>query len=142
MTEKKRTGRPPYVPTQKERDQVRVLSAMGVPDVDVARVMQISAPTLRKYFRSELAVGHIESTAKVAESLFKQATNPVKPNVVAAIFWLKCRAGWRENAAGTPQDQDPAPVGKKAATDAAARTVHKGTGWERLLDTPASGRVQ
>jgi hypothetical protein len=32
----------------------------------------------------------------VAQSLFQMATSG--KNVVAAIFWLKCRGGWREKS--------------------------------------------
>ena len=123
MTEKRKPGRPEYEPTDKERGQVKMLSAMGIPDYDIAKVMQISGPTLRKYFFQELEVGQIESTAKVAQSLFKQATGE-KPNVTAAIFWLKCRAGWRE---------DGEAIGKKAQAEEHARTADTGTTWDGLL---------
>jgi hypothetical protein len=83
--------------------------------------MQVSLPTLRKYYFRELEVGHIESTAKVAQSLFKQATDPVKPNVAAGIFWMKCRAGWREDAGEA--------LGKKEQRQAAAEVAGEGTQW-------------
>lgn len=118
-------GRPPFVPSDRDRAQVKLLSAMGVPDYDIAKVMSLSAPTLRKYFFHELEVGHIEATAKVAQSLFKQATHAEKPSVAAAIFWMKTRAGWREDAA--PE------LGKKAQRDIEAQTADKGTSWEGLL---------
>lgn len=124
MTEKKRMGRPVYEPSAKEREQVRLMSAMGIPDYDIAKIVQLSAPTLRKHFWQELEVGHIESTVKVAHSLFKQATDPVKPNVTASIFWLKCRAGWREDA-----EQ----FGKKEQARTAAATADSGTSWDGLL---------
>jgi hypothetical protein len=61
---------------------------------------------------------------KVAHSLFKQATDQTKPNVSAAIFWLKCRAGWRE---------DPDQPGKKEQARVAATTAGDGTSWDGLL---------
>lgn len=118
-------GRPPYEPTEKHRAQVSLLAAMGIPDYDIAKVMQLSGPTLRKYFAHELEVGHIQANAKVAQSLFKQATDQTKPSVAAAIFWLKCRAGWREDAV--------ADIGKKEQVQQAAETAHHGTGWDSLL---------
>lgn len=117
-------GRPAYEPTEKDRAQVSLLAAMGIPDYDIAKVMQISGPTLRKYFGPELEVGHIQANAKVAQSLYKQATDTTKPSVAAAIFWLKCRAGWKE---------DPPSDGKKAAAEQAAYRAHDGTSWEGLL---------
>ena len=129
MTEKRKPGRPAYEPSERDRQQVKMMCAMGVPDYDIALVMQLSAPTLRKHFFRELEVGHIESTAKVAQSLFKQATDPVKPNVAAAIFWMKCRAGWKE---------DVSDVGKKDQRQAAAHAAGDGTSWGDDLKPQAS----
>lgn len=130
MTEKRKPGRPAYEPSERDRSQVKMLCAMGVPDYDIALVMHLSAPTLRKHFFRELEVGHIESTAKVAQSLFKQATDPVKPNVAAAIFWMKCRGGWREESADAP--------GKKEQRQAAAHEAGQGTSWGDDLKPNAS----
>lgn len=126
MTQQKsQGGRPSYQPTDKERAQVKALAGMGVPDYEIAKVLQVSPPTMRKYYAHELDIGHIEANAKVAQSLFKQATDPVKPNVTAAIFWLKTRARWTE---ATPDD-----VGKKEQTQANAETADRGTAWQSLL---------
>jgi predicted transcriptional regulator len=89
-----------HEPTEKDRRQVRVLSGMvGATHEEIAAVLGISEPTLRKYYREELDASPTEANAKVAQSLFRQATNPDKPNVVAAIFWMKARAGWRDSDA-------------------------------------------
>lgn len=130
MTPKK-NGRPLYVPTDKERAQCKALAGMGVPHTDIAIVLQISAPTLRRHFRSELDGGAIEANAKVAQSLFKQATDAQKPSVVACIFWLKTRAGWVEPVADRPPREEV--PGKKEQQNRAARVAHKGTDWDNLL---------
>ena len=121
----KKAGRPSYEPTDRDREQVKTMSAMGIPDYDIAKVMQMSGPTLRKYFYEELDVGHIQANAQVAQSLFKQATDKDKPNVSAAIFWLKCRARWREN------DET---VGKKEQADIIAKQKPDGGIWDGLLN--------
>ena len=105
-----KTGRPAYSPDGKTRAQVKMLAAMGVPDYDIAKVVGVSGPTLRKHFMAELETGHIEANAQVAQSLFKQATNKDKPNVSAAIFWLKCRAEWRETQAVELTGKDGGPL--------------------------------
>lgn len=119
-----KTGRRAYKPDDKTRAQVKMLAAMGVPDFDIAKVIGISSPTMRKYYMVELETGHIEANAQVAQSLFKQATNKDKPNVSAAIFWLKCRAGWREDV----EDSS-----KKEARELLSKVADKGTDWEGLL---------
>lgn len=95
----RRRGRARYTPTARERLQVKTMAGLGLTHEGISVVLGISAPTLRKHFRHELNVGAEEANAQVAASLFRQATHPVKPNTVAAIFWLKCRAHWRDHDA-------------------------------------------
>jgi hypothetical protein len=118
-------GRPAHTYDTKIAKQVKLLSAMGVPDFDICKVIGLSAPTMRKYYTAELEVGHIEANAQVAQSLYRQATDLNKPNVSAAIFWMKCRAGWSEH-----QDE----VGKKEVAAALAKAAEVGTSWEGLLE--------
>jgi hypothetical protein len=125
MEEINKGGRPPHEYSDKLAKQIKMLSAMGVPDFDIAKVVGLSGPTMRKYYTAELEVGHIEANAQVAQSLFRQATNSNKPNVAAAIFWMKCRAGWSEH-----QDE----LGKKEVAAALAKAADVGTSWEGLLE--------
>ena len=105
MTDKKVT-KPPHNPDERDLKRVRTMVGMGMTQDEICAVIGVSKPTLHKYYRADLDVGAAEANAAVAQSLFKQATNAEKPNVVAAIFWLKARAGWR--------DADPREgVGKK-----------------------------
>jgi len=118
-------GRKPYEPDERTRAQVKTLAGMGVPDYEIAKVIGLSGPTMRKYYMAELETGHIEANARVAQSLYAQATSKTKPSVAAAIFWLKCRAGWREE----PGDE----AGKKATAALLSKVADKGTDWEGLL---------
>ena len=71
---------------------------MGIRHEDIARLMGVSHPTLLKHYRDEVEHGAIEANGKVAESLFKKAIGNGSGAVVACIFWLKTRAGWRETS--------------------------------------------
>lgn len=93
----RRPGRRRYKPTPKERAQVKTMAGLGLTHEGISAVLGITPPTLRKYFRAELDIGQHEANAQVAASLYRQATDRVRPNVVAAIFWMKCRAGWRDH---------------------------------------------
>lgn len=128
---KRKTGRPAYEPTDKEREQVKMLAAFGTREDDICKLIGLSTPTLRKHFWQELELGHIEATSKVAQTLFRMATDKDKPNVAACIFWMKVRAGWRETAPSAP-----AP-GVKEQRDQDAKTAETGTSWEGLLAEPA-----
>lgn len=89
-------GRPSYKPTDKNRDLVKMLAGLGIKEADIARVLEISEPTLRKHFRRELDIGITMAVANVGQSLYLNATK--KMNVTAQIFFLKTKGGWRETA--------------------------------------------
>ena len=82
-------GRRPCNPTEEQRRLVRAMAGYGVPHDDIALVVKMQ-PT----FRHVLDVAVIEANARVAQTLYQQATMP--GNIAATIFWLKARAGWRE----------------------------------------------
>lgn len=77
------------------------LSAYGVPQDEIGKVVGISKPTLEKHYRGELDRAQSEANARVAESLFRKATGDGPQAVTAAIFWLKTRAQWKEPAVDT-----------------------------------------
>ena len=89
----KAIGRPPHVPTNQTRRLVEMMSGCGIPQMQIALSVGISDETLRKYYRQELDLGAIVANAKVAETLFRQATE--EGNTAAAIWWTKARMGWR-----------------------------------------------
>jgi hypothetical protein len=74
------------------------MAGCGAPQADIGIVLGISDVTLAKHYHLELDRGMARANAKVAECLFRMATNPTPsgPTVTAAIFWAKTRMGWRE----------------------------------------------
>ena len=74
------------------------MAGYGVPEADIAGVIGIDPKTLRKHYRDELDHGHVKANAKVAENLYRKATGEGREAIIAAIFWLKTRAGWRETS--------------------------------------------
>jgi hypothetical protein len=113
------TGRKPFAPTDDQRRMVRAMAGYGVPHDDIAVVMKCSPPTLRKRFRLELDVATIEANARVAQTLYQQATTP--GNIAATIFWLKARAGWGEKQVVEMTGKDGAPM----PTPAPNLTIHR-----------------
>ena len=89
-------GRRAHTPEPAGRRQVEAMAAYGVPEADIARVLGVDPKTLRKHYREELKYGHVKANAKVAENLFRKATGDGRESVIAAIFWLKTRARWKE----------------------------------------------
>ena len=91
-------GRRAHRPDPSGRRQVEAMAGYGIPETDIATVMEVDPKTLRKHYRKELDKGHIKATAKIAENLYRLATGSGREAVTAAIFWLKTRAGWKETA--------------------------------------------
>jgi hypothetical protein len=89
---------PPHKPTEQQRKTVKAMSAYGIPQHDIARVLGIHDDTLREHYRDELDRANAEACAKVAETLFRKATSDGKDSVTAAIFWLKTRGRWKETS--------------------------------------------
>ena len=92
----KRNGRPPYKPNDRDRQTVSVMVAAGIQQENIARCIGengVDLKTLKKYYKEELETSADKANAKVAQSLFQQATNG---NTSAAIWWSKSRKGWKE----------------------------------------------
>lgn len=103
--EKNPPGHPPFRPNAEQRRMVEAMSSCGVTQAEIATVLDINERTLRKYFREELDKATAKANTKVALNLFKQATKDEQGSTTAAIFWLKTRAGWKDqreiNVTGT-----------------------------------------
>jgi hypothetical protein len=110
--------------SQETADQVQMMAGFGLTELEISKVVGMSTPTLHKYYMAELENGHVVANMKVAQSLFRMATDPVKPNVAAAIFWAKARMRWRE------YEEEH---GKKEVAELLGRVAHQGSNWEKLL---------
>lgn len=97
----------PHEPTEETRKLAKTLSGLGVPQDDIATIVGVSKPTLHKHYREDLDKGMAEANAKVAESLFRQATSG---NTSAAIFWMKARANWSEKIINEQTGPNGGPV--------------------------------
>ena len=86
-------ARRPFVVNAAIREKVRHVAGLGVPQDDIARIVQCSPKTLRKRCRTDLDCGVAEANAIVSGCLFAAAQ---RGDVTAQIFWLKTRGRWRE----------------------------------------------
>ena len=100
--------RPKLTPTDDQRRMVKTLSACGTPHEKIAEAIGVRSPkTLRKHFREELDRGVLEANAKVGGALLQMAAYGKCP--AATMFWLKCRAGWKERATFEASQVAPPP---------------------------------
>src|SRR5437764_11480847 len=63
-------ARPVWTPTDPQRRQAETMAAYGIPEADIARVLGVSKPTLRKHCGTELDTGGTRANSKVADFLF------------------------------------------------------------------------
>lgn len=122
---KRSAGRPPHEPTKQTRKFVVSMVAAGIEQLEIARVLGITKPTLHKHYRAELDTGQALAVTEVAQSLFNMATGKAgPPNVTAAIFYLKARAGWSDQA-------DSQKLGKKEREEQEAKEAAKTGPFQR-----------
>jgi len=126
------------------RKNVEALAGYGVPEVDIAGVVSVDPKTLRKHYRQELRYGHVKANAKVAENLFRKATGDGRESVIAAIFWMKTRAQWKETSATEIASPPPSitltwkgpapPRAKEAAGEPEPMAIGGGESGLRVID--------
>jgi hypothetical protein len=87
-------------PTQEQRDLVRLLAGYGIPPERICKVIHnpatrrpIGRETLEKRFENELECGAEEMDATVCAML---STKIRHGNIVAIIWYMKNRMGWRD----------------------------------------------
>lgn len=88
---------PAHQPTPELRLKVKSLAGYGLPQADIARLIDTDPETLRKHYRDDLDTGLAQASAGVAGSLYSMATRGKVP--AAAIYWTKARMGWSEFSA-------------------------------------------
>lgn len=92
-------GRPAHEPGEKDRRFVEAMAGAGVPQSEIAAVLAVTAPTLRKHYREELQRGGAMVQAKLACHLFDIAVNGKDAAALQAImFSLQTRFGWSKYA--------------------------------------------
>jgi hypothetical protein len=89
-----------FDPTDEQRKSVEAMAGYGIPVEDMAKMVinpntgeAVCKATMYNKFKNELSVGMTKANAKIAESLYRQATGG---NTTAAIWWSKARMGWKE----------------------------------------------
>lgn len=110
------SGRKPFEPTAREREQVEAMAGYGVPHDQIACLVRdgIHHETLYKYFRKELDQGKAKANAKIGQTLFQQAVNG---NTTAAIWWSKSQMGWKETQVVDHSSTDGTMTPKAEITD-------------------------
>jgi len=91
----KKVTKPSHKPNEEQRKMVAQYTAVGTPQIDVARVLNIDVKTLRKHYREELDTAATKANANVGGKLYNKA---MAGDTTAAIWWSKTRMGWKEKS--------------------------------------------
>ncbi|TGT76735.1 MULTISPECIES: hypothetical protein [unclassified Mesorhizobium] len=126
MTAKKK-GRPEFVATDEDRHKVRVLKAGGMSAEAIAEAINISEPTLRKYFSLDLEVGAAKVTA---EMLMARYNAGIGGNVNAQNKWLEAAGAIPPKPRREPK---PPAKGKKEILEEEAQVERASPGWGDVL---------
>jgi len=87
-------GRPPHEPTEETRRRVRALSGYGVRHEIICADIQITKPTLYKYYNEDLDKGDAQAQGLIGQSMFDKG---VTEKDTGALIWLtKTRMGWKD----------------------------------------------
>lgn len=111
-------GRPPFEITEEVIKQAEFHASRGLTLEQIARSLGIAYYTLHKKTQKfgelddAIKRGQAKGIATIANALFNAAKNG---NITAQIFYLKCRAHWREVEIETALDDSV----KKAREDVA-----------------------
>lgn len=145
-------GRPAYAPTIQDRNRVRLLLALGWSNQRIASALEITPPTLHKYFKVELAArDHMRD--RLDARRFEIAAEQMNSGNIAALRELNKmveasdRLESSRRLTGSQEDEDEksgrdgrnsspaARRGKKEVAEEEAREAGgDGTGWGNLLN--------
>ena len=81
---------PPHKPTEKQRQDVKNMAAVGITQEDIVKVIRVDLKTLRKHYRVELDESLVKANAQIGGALFAKAKGG---DTSAIIWWEKTRAG-------------------------------------------------
>src|SRR5436190_1661256 len=110
-----------YQPSDVDRKHVKLLAGFGLTQRQIALLLDVSLPTLRRAFAREMEIGKLDVDAEVMAALFRKARSG---DVRACALWLGRRPEWRPLA----------PLGKKDQAELDAVAPERGTHWDGLLN--------
>lgn len=115
--EKNKGGRPKITWDKAIAERVQEMSQYGTPHEEIAALVGISEPTLRKLYKKELIQGANMAKLGVRKKLYERC---MAGDTACLIFYAKTQLGWKEDkGAKEPQKDDSA----KAVAEAIANAI-------------------
>jgi hypothetical protein len=136
---KGKRGRPQHIPTQENRNKVSMLLAMGRSNERIANALNVTLPTLRKHYFSELKfrdTARDRLDARLAMTLwgqFQGGNTGAGREFIRLLERNDMAFGQRGAPAPAVEVEKAEKLGKKERADREAQTAHQGTDWNKLL---------
>ena len=99
-------GQNKWVPTPEQIGIIKGCAAAGTPVEDICQLLDgIAFTTWQAILERQPEIAAIYKTGqtvahtRVGRTLYKRATDDVKPDITAAIYYTKARMGWRDRDA-------------------------------------------
>ncbi|RVN54885.1 hypothetical protein CN090_20035 [Sinorhizobium meliloti] len=73
---------------------VQAMASAGVPQSEIAAVLAVTVPTVRKHYRAELRRGAATVETRLVGQLMRIAGGKDGAALKATMFALQCRFGW------------------------------------------------
>lgn len=83
-----------YVWKEDQAFRVEKLSTIGCNDNHIAAIEKMSEATLKRLYDKELSEGRAKGIGAISQTLYQMALSGKNP--AATMFFLKCRAKWKE----------------------------------------------
>jgi hypothetical protein len=82
-------------PREEFRDKIKLMTAIGVPQAQIAGILKMSLETLSKQYRDELDYGANTANTVVGGKIFEAAK---RGEQWACTLWAARRMGWKETS--------------------------------------------
>jgi hypothetical protein len=149
-----RSGRKKFVPTPEQRNNVKILAGLGLPQKQICLLVtnpQTGKPldekSLRKHFEREIATGATELFARMGNFIVANIFGMASPaGTVAidnqhvrgslAIFFAKTRMGWKETVVDRHKEHVGGPIKDQDGKNVRQKILDK---IERLRNAGKTG---
>lgn len=94
-------------PRPEVANQIGMLTAIGVPHEQIARMLRMGLDTMHKYYRDDIDLGAARAGAVVGGKIFEAAK---RGESWACSLWAARRMGWKETSVKEVTGTDGAPI--------------------------------
>jgi len=128
-------GQPPHEPTDLSRTVVESLAMEGRTQEEIAEMIGLSQPTLRKYYRQEIDKAKMVADAQVVQTAYKMAVSGESASMTR--YWLNCNTDSWEKTDKVDVTSDGESLNKNSRSEILERMKDMDTAeavkeWKRL----------